>query len=230
MPTVSKTDSRNRRKYVYEYMYENIIDLTYTPGMALSENDIASTLGVSRTPVREAFIQLAKEELIEIAPQIGTFVSLINPKLVEESRFMRETMEIAIIQLAAEQLTEHDLISLRTSISRQKLFKNEADYKEFMHEDDNFHRTIFQCLNKDRTWKAIDQMNAQFKRVRVLRLVSAGNSRWQNILEEHETIVTALETKNPLLAAQTMKEHLTKGIVHLDELQKEYPNYFKKLV
>jgi DNA-binding GntR family transcriptional regulator len=224
-----KKDANTRRQYVYKYVYENIIDLTYKPGTSLSENEIAAQLGVSRTPVREALIQLSKEDLVEIIPQIGTFVSLIDPNLVEESRFMRETLEIGVIKLAAENITEKTLLQLENSIKMQQIVIGDSDYKEFLHQDDAFHQVIFQSLDKDRTWQTIDQMNAQFKRVRILRLLTTGRSRWEDILHEHEKIVLCLRNKDVQLAQNTMKDHLTKGIVHMDELKELHPDYFKKI-
>jgi len=224
-----KKDANTRRQYVYKYLYENIIDLTYKPGTSLSENEIAVQLGVSRTPVREALIQLSKEDLVEIIPQIGTFVSLIDPNLVEESRFMRETLEIGVIKLAAEKITEKTLLKLDNSIKMQQIVIGDSDYKEFLHQDDAFHQLIFQSLDKERTWQTIDQMNAQFKRVRTLRLLTTGRSRWEDILHEHEKIVLCLKNKDVLLAQSTMKDHLTKGIVHMDELKELHPDYFKKI-
>ncbi|MFC6037868.1 GntR family transcriptional regulator [Paenisporosarcina macmurdoensis] len=229
MNMLLKKDANTRRQYVYNYLYENIIDLTYKPGTSLSENEIAAQLGVSRTPVREALIQLSKEDLVEIIPQIGTFVSLIDPNLVEESRFMRETLEIGVIKLAAENITEKTLLQLENSIKMQQIVIGDSDYKEFLHQDDAFHQLIFQSLDKERTWQTIDQMNAQFKRVRILRLLTTGRSRWEDILHEHEKIVLCLRNKDVQLAQSTMKDHLTKGIVHMDELKELHPDYFKKI-
>lgn len=228
MSVLSKTDGSTRRQYVYSYLYENIINMAYKPGMSLSENEIAAQLGVSRTPVREALIQLAKDELIDTIPQIGTFVSLINPQIVEESRFMRETLEIGVIKLAAKSITQKTLQQLENSIRMQQNIIADNNYKEFLHEDDAFHRIIFESVNKERTWKAIDQMNAQFKRVRVFRLLTTNRSRWEDIVHEHEQIVQALTEKNAEMAQRTMKEHLTKGIFHMDELKEVHPDYFKK--
>jgi GntR family transcriptional regulator, rspAB operon transcriptional repressor len=218
----------SRRDYVYNYLYQNIIGLSLHPGCALSENEIATQLNVSRTPVREAMIQLAKQDLIETVPQIGNFVSLIDPALVEESRSMRETLEIAAIKEAAEKISAATLLELETSISKQRLMINEGNYREFLIYDDAFHGIIFKSLGKERTWQAIEQMNAQFKRVRVMRLITTTTSEWEEILKEHEGLYAALKNKDATLAQKLMKVHLTKGVIHMDEIKANHPDYFKK--
>lgn len=225
--TIQKIDSGSRRTYVYTYLYKNIIDLSLPPGTALSEKEIAVQLNVSRTPAREAMIQLAQEDLVEIVPQIGTFVSLIDPALVEESRFMRETLEIAVIKLAIEKMSDIYLFELEKNIKLQYKAIKAQDYKEFFAYDDAFHEIIFISLGRKRTWQALDQMNAQFKRARILRLATTEISNWEEILNEHEALYGALKDKNASLAEKLMKEHLTKGVFHLDELKSKYPAYFK---
>jgi GntR family transcriptional regulator, rspAB operon transcriptional repressor len=217
----------SRRHYVYSYLYQNILSLNLQPGYALSENEIAKQLNVSRTPVREAMIQLAKQDLVEIVPQIGTFVSLINPALVEESRSMREILEIATIKEAAEKITDSTLLELEISINKQKIIIKEGNYREFLTYDDAFHEIIFKSLEKDRTWQAIDQMNSQFKRVRIMRLMTTTPTKWEEILKEHEGLYSALKNRDAFLAQNLMREHLTKGIFHLDDLKANHPDYFK---
>ncbi|KKK37516.1 hypothetical protein WQ57_13840 [Mesobacillus campisalis] len=222
-----KIGSGTRRDYVYQYLFENIIDCQLQPGSALSENEIASNLHVSRTPVREAMIQLSRQGLVEIVPQIGTFVSLIDPPLVEESRFMRLNLEMAVIRIAAAQLSEDTLLLLERSLIRQRKSVGDGDYKAFFQLDDEFHETIFKGLGKKKTWQAIDQMNAQFKRVRVLRLVASSPSRWEETLDDHERLVNVLRKKDADEAEKVIGSHLGKCLWHIDELKQKYPHYFQ---
>ncbi|MFP7300320.1 GntR family transcriptional regulator [Neobacillus niacini] len=224
--TMQRNEKGSRRNYVYTYLYKNIIGLSLQPGSALSENEIAKQLNVSRTPVREAMIQLAKQDLVEIVPQIGTFVSLINPALVEESRSMRETLEIANIKEAAEKISAGYLLELETMIKNQKIVIEEGNYREFLTYDDAFHELIFKSLGKERTWQAIDQMNSQFKRVRILRLLTTPTQDWIEIMKEHEALYSALRERDASLAQKLMKEHLIKAKFHLDDLKAVHPDFF----
>lgn len=219
--------SDSRRNDVYAWLHDSIINLSFKPGTALSEKEIGLELKVSRTPVREALILLAKENLVEIRPQIGTYVSLIDPALVEEARFMREALETAVIKLAAEKMDDFAYLELEKIIGMQKLVIKEGNYKAFLRHDDDFHGTIFRCMGKEKTWNAINQLNTHFKRIRFLRLSTTEPTIWEEILEEHEELLDALNKKDAALAEKKMKEHLTKSIAHIDELKSKYPNYFK---
>jgi GntR family transcriptional regulator, rspAB operon transcriptional repressor len=224
---MQRNEMGSRRHYVYSYLFQNILSLNLQPGCALSENEIAKQLNVSRTPVREAMIQLAKQDLVEIVPQIGTFVSLINPELVEESRSMRETLEIAAIKEATEKITESTLLELEISINKQKLIIKEGNFREFLTLDDAFHEIIFNSLGKERTWQAIEQMNSQFKRVRILWLLLTTTTDWEEVMREHEGLYTALKNRDASQAQKLMKEHLTKAVIHMGELKAKHPDYFK---
>src|SRR5690554_2566058 len=96
----------SNRDFVYETVKNNILNLILKPGQMISEQEISGKLKVSRTPTREAFIKLSEEGLITIYPQKGSYVSLIDIDHVEESLFLREQMEVAVLKLACVTFTE----------------------------------------------------------------------------------------------------------------------------
>lgn len=225
---VGRYSGGTRRQFVYSYLYEKIIDLSLKPGTPISESEIGAHLNVSRTPIREALMQLAKEDLIEIKPQIGTFVSLIDPKNIEESRFMRKAVELAVIREATEKLTPETMYKLEKCMTMQELALREENSKDFLEFDDEFHELIFKGLDMDRIWQGIDQMNGQYKRVRMLRLVMTEPTEWASVLSEHRAIYDALKSKDVEAAVEVTKEHITKGIFHMYDIKIQNPDYFKK--
>ena len=92
------------RMYVYSNLKGKIMNGEIAPGTKLSEQEISEKLGISRTPVREAFLQLAQEYLVGIYPQRGTIVTKIDLQLVEEGRFVREHIEKAIVVEACKKV------------------------------------------------------------------------------------------------------------------------------
>ena len=86
------------RDYAFRTVKDNIIHLELAPGSQISENELAAELGLSRTPVREALIELSRVKIIEIHPQRKSVVSLIDNELVEEARFMRDVLECAVVE------------------------------------------------------------------------------------------------------------------------------------
>src|SRR4051812_12196161 len=85
---------------VYDLLRQSILDLTLKPGESVSAKDLALSWNVSRTPVRDALIRLAREGLVVVYAQAGTFVSKIDLDDVEEARFVRMTLECAAIEQA----------------------------------------------------------------------------------------------------------------------------------
>ena len=88
---------RTNRRVVYETLRRKVLTLDLPPGTALSENELAAALGVSRTPVRESLILLADEGLVQVFPQVGTFVSRVDPDRVRDAQFLREAVELAAL-------------------------------------------------------------------------------------------------------------------------------------
>ncbi|HZH58880.1 MAG TPA: GntR family transcriptional regulator [Metabacillus sp.] len=220
-----KINNYSTRDFVYEVLRENIISLKLEPGRNISEKEISEWLQVSRTPVREAFVKLTQEELLEVYPQRGTFISLIDMYHVEEARFIREHLERAAVRVACENFSNEHILKLEANITMQKLCVEEKNYTKLFELDEEFHYTITMGCGKERIWAVIQQMNAHLNRIRMLSL--AANYNWDLILTQHEGITLAIKEKNPNLAEKTMEDHLKKLTFEQEDLKNEYKKYFK---
>ena len=126
------------REYALRIMNKNLLNMNLAPGMALSEQEIANELEISRTPVREAFIRLAHDNLLDILPQKGTYVAKIDLGQVAESIFLRETMEHAIMQAACTTFSESSLQKLQSCLDLQELCVKRNDFPRFFEMDGTF--------------------------------------------------------------------------------------------
>lgn len=214
------------RDLVYARLREQILSLELPPGAALSEQESALTFQVSRTPVRESFLRLAQEGLVQVLPQRGTFVSLIDAELVEEARFMREQLEAAVVRLACEKFPPEALKALDDNLLEQKTSMKREDERELFGLDEAFHRVLFEGCGKRNTWQVIQQMNAHLNRSRLLRLVTA--HEWDHLYEQHERMARAIRERDADEAERTMREHLRRGISDMEQLRQSYPQYFKQ--
>ncbi|MBW7459987.1 GntR family transcriptional regulator [Paenibacillus sepulcri] len=221
----SRYEKGSMRDYVHDTLKKNIMELKLEPGRFISEKEVVEALQVSRTPVREAFVKLSQEELIETIPQKGSFISLIDMKQVEESRFIREKLEMAIVRQACEILSAEQLLSLQNLVGLQKLCASENNYERLFELDEEFHKLIIIGCGKTRTWTLLQQLNTHYNRIRLLRL--AVNYDWANIIVQHEEIIEAIRGNNPDLAEQTMLLHLSQVNFEKEELKEKYPSYFK---
>ena len=108
------------RDYALRIIKENIIRLELEPGSSISDREIAACLSLSRTPVREALLELAKSKVVDIYPQKGSVVSLIDYELVEEAYFVRNVLESAVVELACEKAGDMALEELESSMRLQR--------------------------------------------------------------------------------------------------------------
>lgn len=221
---LEKKRQETTREYVIRVLLHNIENLNLKPGQLVSENEIAQNLGVSRTPVREAFIELSRTGVVEIFPQKGTFISLIDLSIVEETRFLRCTIEKAVAQLVCEMCSEEDVAALEDNLQLQRACVDRKDYKRLMKLDNEFHRLMYTACNKEMTYGLIQSVMTHFNRIRLLNLAEMDMQRTVN---DHEAILLAIKKgdKDELVAA--VERHLTRVNFDKNYLMKLHPEYFK---
>lgn len=210
---------------VYSKLKQQIVSLELPPGTTLSEKEMSLAFDVSRTPVRESFVRLAQEGLVLVLPQRGTRVSLIDPELVEEARFMREQLEKAVIRLACGSFPEDKLAELEANLAQQKESIERHDGKQMFELDEAFHRILFEGCRKQGTWNVIQQMNAHLNRSRMLWL--SADPHWSHLYEQHRVMTDAIRRHDGDYAERVMQEHLSLIISNLNVLKEKHPDYFK---
>ena len=177
------------------------------PGMRLSEQEIAEAYGMSRQPVREAFIRLAGDGLVEVRPQRGTFVRKISTAEVETSRFVREAVEADVARLAAARASNAEIAELRAQIERQAEVSDHA--AAFMRLDEDFHRTLAEIAGRAGAWAHLQPIKMQMDRVRYLTAAEFPVGR---LVAEHGSIVDAVAGHDPDAADDAVRRHL-RGIL-----------------
>ncbi|MDY8110313.1 GntR family transcriptional regulator [Fulvimarina sp. 2208YS6-2-32] len=200
-----------------------IIQSELKPGIRLSEQDVAQRFGLSRQPVREAFIRLADEGLLEIRPQRGTFVRRISQDAVMDGRFMREAIEADLVKVVAHQSDRALVADLRRLVMQQSATA-EGDAVAFMPLDESFHRLIAEAAGRSRTWNVLQQIKAQMDRVRFLTTAEFPKGR---LIAQHTAIVSAIEAGDVSAAEDAMRSHLRKVLVDLPAIMAAHPEYFE---
>ena len=100
MHVTERLKGESSKEYAMRVIRENIISLELEPGTSVSANELASEIPVSRGPIREALSELSKIGIVEVYPQSGCKISMIDYTVVEEARFLRNTLECAIVKEA----------------------------------------------------------------------------------------------------------------------------------
>ena len=213
------------RDYALRVLKENIVNLEIAPGSQISENELSAALGISRAPIREALSELEKVKIVEIQPQKKTSVLLIDPALVEEARFMRSTLEDAVIGEVCMQRTEQDLFRLEENLTLQELAFRSNALDQVMIKDNEFHRYFFEISRKPEIYQLMQTLQIHFDRVRNLTLHTIIDRK---ILEEHKEIFRCIREQDVENARIRLRAHLERVQVDSSVVRKAYPQYFKQ--
>lgn len=202
-----------------------IVTLRFEPGQALSETEIAKLFGVSRQPVREAFIKLAEAGLIEIKPQRGSFVVRISLRDVLNARFVREAVEAAVVAHAAGVAAPGFVAELEANLEEQRALAASDDWRGFLALDEAFHRCLAEGAGCAYAWRVVESIKAQMDRVRFLSF--SGASPIPLLVEQHAGIVAAVKRRDPLAAEASMRRHLREILNALPQLAATHPDLFE---
>jgi GntR family transcriptional regulator, rspAB operon transcriptional repressor len=209
---------------VFRTLRSAIVTMRLKPGEALSEQEIAGRLHVSRQPVREAFIKLSEDGLVRVVPQRGTFVMKISAQAVANARFVREAVECAIAREAAAHITPADAAALKTLIAEQRKAEKGNDPEGFFVLDEEFHRTLAAASGCAYAWKVIESAKAQMDRVRFLSVPEATPMR--RLIAQHQRILDGVTAGDGDAAAAAMRTHLREILSSLPRLAGKFPAMF----
>ncbi|TCO55892.1 DNA-binding GntR family transcriptional regulator [Actinocrispum wychmicini] len=209
---------------MFDILRAAIISLELAPGRALSENELATRYGVSRTPIRSALIRLADEGLVEIVPQLGTFVARIDVREVREAQFVREALERASLRHAVRRATEADHLGLQRLLAEQREAAAVGDLRRWFRLDEDLHRTLLEVAGHPRTWAVVQSVKVHMDRVRMLSLPEP--AVLDDLLSQHVAIVDAVVRGRPAEADTVMAKHLRRVLDHLDGFAVRFPDYF----
>ncbi|MGE0498360.1 MAG: GntR family transcriptional regulator [Ramlibacter sp.] len=191
-----------------EQLREKIEELIATgelpPGSSLEEAALAERYGVSRTPVREALIQLATEGLIEMRPRRGAVVTSISPmRLIEMFEVMAE-LEAMCGRLAARRMTERERLDLAAAHAACEAALGERN--DYFYCNERFHAAIYAGSHNSFLSEQALQMQRRLRPYRRLQLRVP--NRMSASFSEHSEIVRAIVDGDAQAAAQAMRDHV----------------------
>ncbi len=224
MKKIERMSSETAREYALRAITENIKSADLEPGQAISENEISAFLGVSRTPVRESIQELHKAALIEIYPQKGSYVSLINSQYVEEAVFLRKVLDIAVIEEACDMATEEDIKILEENVALQEFYLEKDNTEKIFELDNEFHRMIYVAAKKETIHHMSQMIMIHFDRVRTLSMLTVKDKK---IVNDHRVMLDAITTKDKEKAKEIVEKHLNRYRLDQEELIKAFPQYFE---
>ncbi len=202
MVPVTRGDTLARRAYAS--IRQAIRDGGLEHEQIYSEAELGDSMGISRTPVREALIELSREGLIEVLPQRGFRLRLPSDEEIAEVFALREVLEGHVVEVLALQVSVAEVAQLRAVLAAQRAAID--DVSEFLTLDEQFHLLMPQLAGLQRTHGMIVNLRAVMWLTATVAL--SVRSRAPTVLDEHEAIVVAIERHDPVAASRGVREHL----------------------
>lgn len=215
----------NGRDYAIRILKDNIIRLELAPGSSINAREVADQLHLSRTPVREALLELAKSKIVEVYPQSGSVVAYIDYGLIDEARFVRSVLETAVAELVCSVVAPEGLEELEHNVKLQEFYREEKKLEKLLELDNEFHYTLFRIAGKLQAYELMKSITVHFDRVRNMSLNAVKDLK---LVDDHRAILEAVKAHNGALARREMERHLERYKIDEEAIRQMYPEYFKE--
>lgn len=198
---------------VYEQIKQDIISLKYLPGSLIKERELAKSMDVSRTPVREALQRLAQEHWIVSGECRGMQISTISMKDVNEIKQIRNIVELSAVEWSVRNGTSRILAGyLDSALSKMREIQ---DQYSFTKQDIYFHSVIVSEMHNERLLRFWRTIQEELTRTGLMALKNEG--RYKQVLTEHEQLVDALWNREYDKVHTSMEEHLENSYASMME-------------
>lgn len=225
MLITQRLSNETAREYALRTLRQNIVMLELAPGSMVSENELAKEMGVSRTPTREALIELSKSQIVDIFPQKGSYISLIDYSVVDEAMFIRLVLESAIVKLACDVATPEDIAQLDENVKLQYFYLDTDMENKIFDLDNEFHKKLFKICDKHRSYDLMNSMMVHFDRVRIMTLTNAEEA--EDVVNDHSKILNLIKEGDKAAAEHIMAKHLSRYKFDEQLIRSRYPAFFK---
>ena len=194
------------RDVVFQTLRQAILKGELKPGERLMEIKLAETLGVSRTPIREAIRKLELEGLVIMIPRKGAAVANITEKDTKDVLEVRRTLEMFAVEVACERITKEQLVSLKEAAKAFEASKGSNDLIRIAETDMNFHEIIYEATHNERLVQMLNNLRENMYRYRIEYLKDA--NYYDSLVREHKEILDAIESGNKEKAGICMRDHI----------------------
>ncbi len=200
------TDKYSLRGRVFDKLREDILSGKYEEREELKEVAIGEELGVSRTPVREAFRQLELEGLIQIIPNKGAYVTGITEKDVKDIYMIRSHLEGLCARWATEHITKEQMDEMEENVYLGEYHAGKGHLEQMAELDNRFHDIMYEACDSKMLEHQLKAFHQYVLRVRKKTLANANRGPKSN--EEHKKIMEAIKAGNADLAEQLAHRHM----------------------
>lgn len=207
------------KKKAYAEIKAAIISQRIKPGEQLNERLLAETMGISRTPVREALQLLERDGWVTTEPWKGTVVKGLTEADIEEVFQLRMALEPLVIDLVIDRLGPSEFDRLNSLFEQQKAYSADYDADAFIRVDRSFHAFLTNLTCNKRLIQIMDNLSDVMRWLGIKAIVH--KERYQEVLDEHEKVIEELKKRNLVKAREAMLYHVlrTKEQVYRNTLK-----------
>lgn len=217
-------DVQTAGENVYQYLRNSIIQLQIKPGQTINISELSTFLKVSRSPVRDALIQLARDGLVTTAPQKSTIVSKLDISHSKDERFMRACVEERVLEefLSCQQKTH--IQQLQENLAQQRRMLETKEIRGFLRSDDDFHSIFFQATSHPFSLENILNMSCHYYRIRLLSLSEINVC--EQSYRQHLDILQMVQEKKQADIRRIINLHIVEKQDEETRMRHRYPELF----
>ena len=198
--------AKSLKEQAFDKLKELIITGALEPGELQNEKRLADALGVSRTPVREALLELSREGMVAFVPGKGVEVCKLTTHQVREVFEIRRIIEGYVIKKITPRLTEADIKEIDRNISNQEKVLRRTERLAFIEYDKQFHLYLASKIGNQQIESILDNLRDQMHLMGIRAVEN--DSRMKQVIEEHRAIFSGLKDGNPQEAFDALISHL----------------------
>jgi GntR family transcriptional regulator, rspAB operon transcriptional repressor len=211
---------------IHEILRDRILSVELVPGTILSRASLQMEFGVSQTPVRDALMRLEEEALVEVYPQYATVVARIDIDHARQAQFLRLSIELEAVRRLTTACPAQIAAELGELLARQRQVASPQTYDLFDALDKDFHRKIYERANILNLWTTVRRQSVHLDRLRRLNLPMPG--KMQTVLEDHQQIISAIQSGSPEAAEIALRKHLSGTLSIIDLISDQFPDYVRR--
>jgi DNA-binding GntR family transcriptional regulator len=215
--------SSKLRHTAYKAIKDKIVSLELRPGDQLSEGEIVKSLGIGRTPVREALLLLEKTRLIEIKVGSGFSICKFTQDEISDYRLLRTSIERLSLSLSIQRITHKELNDLKKNLTDTEKYITNHDLKNILKYESEFHELLYSSAKSLVLSETLSNLNTMFLWFRSVALTMKGAA--EESLMQHKEIFRAIEKKDIEESQRLMDQHIESGWKRLNDIPWIFKDY-----
>lgn len=221
-----RRQSEDARQYAYRIIKTCILELILEPGQKVNEADLAASLEISRTPVRDTFIKLSRENLTDIIPQRGAFVSRIDVSRIHHAVWLHGKLGTSMLQtIFIKNVSGDQLKVLYYNVQQLEDYLGQGNLEHSAKTLSDYYRQLYVLAgDMEFVWESLQKVDVDLRRL--LYLVVSSPAVGESLVCELADLADALTKRNSDLACTIYSKHLSHLLLLIPPLQQHNPGYF----